>query len=220
MNLKKSSKAVIFDMDGVIVDSMPYHYIAWYEALRPYGIRVTAYDAYTREGEMWQKTLADLFGREGLRLDKNIMKDIFDSRQKVFKKYFKRHIFKGAFEFISCLKGKGYALGLVTGTPLSEVKKILPKKELSTFGAAVTGAMVKKGKTHPEPYLTAAKLLKVRAKDCAVIENAPLGIRAAKAAGMKCFAVTTSLPGQYLKGADIIVDKLEDVMTKISPVCK
>lgn len=219
MPLKLKPEAVIFDMDGVIVDSMPYHYIAWYEALRPYGIRATAYDAYSREGERWQKTLSDLFRRDGILANDKIFNKIFKEREKIFKKYFRRHIFQGAFEFISCLREKGYLLGLVTGTPLPEVKKILPKKVLSMFGAVVTGDSVKKGKPHPEPYLKAAKMLNVRPEKCAVIENAPLGIRSAKKAGMKCFAVTTSLPGQYLRGADIIVDKLEDVTGLIIQSC-
>ena len=217
--LKNRFSAILFDMDGVIVDSMPYHYIAWYEALRPYGIRATAFDAYIREGEKWQKTLKDLFAREGLKLNGRIGKKIFRERAKIFKKYFRRHIFFGVEDFLSCVKAKGYLLALVSGTPEKEIKKILPKSIRDKFSAIVAGDHLKVGKPHPAPYLKAAKSLKVPVKKCAVVENAPNGIASAKAAGMFCFAVTTSLPKDYLKGADIIVDKLEEITGYIDSSC-
>ncbi len=216
----KHFKAVLFDMDGVIVDSMPYHYISWYEALKPFGIRATAFDAYSREGEKWQKTLKELFQKNGIELTPAAVKRIFRTRSRVFKKFFKPSIFEGAEDFIRCLKNGGYRIALVTGTPVNEVKKILPKRILSMFSAVVGGDMLKRGKPFPDPYLRAAKLLTVRPQECCVVENAPLGIRAAKSAGMFCFAVTTSLPRQYLTKADMIVDRLDDIFTKISKQCR
>ena len=211
--------AVLFDMDGVIVDSMPYHYIAWYEALRPYGIRATAFDAYIREGEKWQKTLKELFSREGIKFTSAVGKRIFKDRAKIFKKYFRRHIFFGVEDFLSCIKAKKYLLALVSGTPEKEIKKILPKAIRDKFDVIVAGDHLKVGKPHPAPYLKAAKALKVRPSECAVVENAPNGIASAKAAGMFCFAVTTSLPKGYLKKADVIVDKLEEITGYIDSSC-
>ena len=217
--LKNKFSAILFDMDGVIVDSMPYHYIAWYEALRPYGIRATAFDVYIREGEKWQKTLKELFAREGLKYSAGIGKKIFVERARIFKKYFRRHIFFGAEEFLSCIKAKGYLLALVSGTPEKEIEKILPKSIRSKFDAIVAGDHLKVGKPHPAPYLKAARMLKVPPHKCAVVENAPNGISSAKAAGMFCFAVTTSLPKEYLGKADIIVDKLEDITGYVDSAC-
>ena len=71
--------------------------------------------------------------------------------------------------------------------------------------------MIKRGKPYPDSYLTAAKQLEVKPKECVVIENAPYGIKAAKAAKMFCVAVTTSLPKQYLKQADIICKKISEI---------
>lgn len=211
--------AVLFDMDGVIVDSMPYHYISWYEALLPYGLRATAFDAYIREGENWHKTIRELFAREGIKYSEKTAQKIFKERGKIFKKYFKRRIFLGVKEFLDCLKGKGYRLALVTGTPRKEVKRILPKAIISDFDAIVAGDEIKNGKPHPEPYLKAAKVLGIKPGRCIVVENAPNGIKAAKAAKMFCFAVTTSLPVEYLRGADIIVDKLEQITGYIDRAC-
>jgi beta-phosphoglucomutase len=213
-------KAVIFDMDGVIIDSMPYHFLAWYEALRPYGVRVSCFEVYSKEGEKWEKTLKELLARSGIKPAPKLLAEIFSSRQRIFKKLFRRFIFKGAREFILCLYRRGYALGLVTGTPLKEVHKILPREIFSLFRAIVAGDQVKKGKPDPAPYLKASRILKSTPNQCLVVENAPLGIESAKRAGMFCVAVTTSLPKEYLKQADIIVDKLQDIPGLIEPSCK
>ncbi len=213
-------RAILFDMDGVIVDSMPYHFIAWYEALRPYGVRVSCFDVYSREGERWDKSLTSFLGLHGIRPDASTLNKISVLRRHIFKKYFKRFIFKGAAEFLSCLRAKGYFLGLVSGTPTHEIKRILPLRIRSNFDVVIAGNNVKHGKPHPEPYLKAARALGVRPRDCVVVENAPLGIRSAKKAGMYCIAITTSLPRPYLKAADIVVDEFADIFALIERSCR
>jgi beta-phosphoglucomutase len=214
-----SPRAIIFDMDGVIVDSMPYHFLAWYEALRPWGISVKCLDVYQREGERWDKTLRDLLRQAQIKPTAQVLKNIFADRQKVFKKYFKRYIFKGIDRFLLCLKQKGYLLGLVTGTPTLEIKAILPKKIRVLFDCVVAGDTVRYGKPNPAPYLKALELLRLKPRQCLVVENAPLGIRAAKAAGIFCLALNTSLPSEYLKEADLVVEKLEDIPGFIEKSC-
>ena len=213
--LKFKPKAVICDMDGVIVDSMPYHFLAWYEALRPYGISVKCFDVYIREGERWQRSLEDFLRGSGISPSKELFKKVFMARRKLFKNRFKRFVFNGAREFLARLKKKGYILGLVTATTSSGVKEILPKNIEKLFDHIVTGDHVKKGKPYPEPYLKAAKSLNVKPEECVVIENAPYGITSAKKAGMFCIALTSSLPEEYLKGADVIADSLDDASTLI-----
>lgn len=209
-------KAVIFDMDGVIVDSMPYHFLAWYEALRPYGVRVSCFDVYAKEGERWSKSLKDFLKKEGIIPTKKLLSEIFSFRQKIFKKYFRRFIFKDAECVLRIMKQRGYLLALVTGTPDYEVERILPQKLYRIFDNIVAGNNVKKGKPHPEPYLKAAKMLKVNPNECVVVENAPYGIESAKRAGMYCVAVSTSLPKEFLKKADLVVSRLREIVQFIS----
>ena len=209
--LKIKPKAIIFDMDGVIIDSMPYHFLAWYEALRPYGVRVSCFDVYSKEGEKWSKTLKDLLIQAGKKPTAKLLAEIFSRRQKIFRKLFQRFIFSGAQKLLSSLKKQGYWLGLVTGSPRKEVRAILPRKILSGFKVIVAGDEVGKGKPDPEPYLKAARLFGLRPAECLVVENAPLGIKAAKRAGMFCVAITTSLPKEYLQEADIIVKRLQEI---------
>jgi len=205
-------KAVIFDMDGVIVDSMPYHYLAWYEALRPYGVRVTCFDVYSKEGEQWQKSVRGFLKKSGIDPTPKLLSEIFKSRQEIFYKYFKLHIFDRAEETISVLKRKGFRLALVTGTPDDLIKKILPIRIYRLFECIVAGNHVKNGKPHPEPYIKAAKMLNMKSSECIVVENAPYGIKSAKRAGMYCAAISTSLPDEYLASADIIVQDIGDIM--------
>jgi len=213
--LKIRPKAIIFDMDGVIVDSMAYHFIAWYEALRPWGVRVSCFDVFTKEGERWETTLKALLRREKIKPTKKILKLIFSQRRKIFKSYFKRHIFHGAYELLIALKKKGFTLGLVTGSPVNEIKRILPVNLRNLFNVVVAGNQVKNGKPDPEPYLKAAKILSLKPESCLVIENAPLGIISAKKAGMPCIAIATSLPKEYLAKADIVVDHLNQISAYI-----
>ena len=218
--LRLNPRAIIFDMDGVIVDSMPYHFLAWYEALRPLGVRVTCFDVYSREGERWEKSLEDFLLRSGIKPTKRLLKKIFTFRQKIFRRYFKRTIFQDAEELLRCLKGKGYMLALVTGTPSVEIKNILPERIRRLFDCIVAGDNVKRGKPHPEPYLKALASLGLTSKQCVVVENAPLGIESAKKAGIFCFALATSLPGEYLKAADVVVERLEEIIPLIDTRCK
>ena len=206
-------------MDGVLIDSMPYHYLAWYESLRPLGVRVSCFDVYEREGERWDKSLKDFLAYGKIPPTKALMKRVFLARKKVFHRYFKRTVFPGAEEFLSCLKEKGYILGLVTGTPIKEVERILPAGIKNKFKAIISGDRVKHGKPHPEPFLKAAKELGLKPSECIVIENAPLGIRSAKSAKMFCIGITTSLPRAYLEKADAVVDTLEDAVRIIFKSC-
>ena len=109
--LSNRPKAVIFDMDGVIVDSMPYHFIAWYEALRPFGVRVSCFEVYAQEGERWEKTLRGLLKRGRIRPTRKILNRIFALRQKIFRKNFKRFIFQGADQLLEQIKRRNILLG-------------------------------------------------------------------------------------------------------------
>ena len=176
---------------------------------------MSCFEVYAQEGERWETTLKGLLKREKIKPTQEILSAIFSLRQKIFKRYFKRYIFHGAYELLVDLRRQGFILGLVTGSPLNEIRRILPVKLLKLFTAVVAGNQVKNGKPHPEPYLRAARLLQLSPKECLVIENAPFGIISAKRAGMACIAVSTSLPKEYLSDADIVVSQLNQISSFI-----
>ena len=204
-------KAILFDMDGVIVDSMPYHFISWFETLKEYGVTVSAFDIYEKEGEKCEICAKRFFKRDKIKYDTKIIEEVLKLRDKLYKKYFKVHLFPNIEQIFTKLKKKGFLLAIVTGSSREKVKSMLPKKILSKFDVIVSADMIKRGKPHPDSYLTAAKQLNLKPGQCIVVENAPYGIKASKTAKMFCIAVTTSLPAQYLKQADIICKKINEI---------
>ena len=133
----------------------------------------------------------------------------------LFKKIFKRRYIQGSRSFIKALHRQGFPLALVTGTSRHEAKELLPKELWDCFAVTVCGCDVENGKPHPEPYLMALKKLGLKASQALVIENAPFGIASAKAAGLKCLALETSLPQSYLKQADAVFKSYKDLNNEI-----
>ncbi|MDR1696549.1 MAG: HAD family phosphatase [Endomicrobium sp.] len=199
-------KAVLFDMDGVIVDTMPYHFISWFEILKRYGVRVSPMTVFEMEGAKWGAVIEFAYKQAGKKLTAGLADKIRFERETIFNKYFNRYVFEGIPEFIKSLKKQSILTGLVSGSSLEEAKRFLPKSIYGLFDVIVTGDMVKHSKPYPDPYLTAAKELGISAKECLVIENAPYGIKAAKAAKMHCLAVATSLHKDKLKKADRVFE--------------
>ncbi|MDR2399605.1 MAG: HAD family phosphatase [Endomicrobium sp.] len=206
-----SFSAVFFDMDGIVVDSMPYHFISWFEALRKYDVHLGPMLVFQMEGAKWVEIVKTAFIQSNKTLTQEIINTIPSEREELLKKYFKRYIFDGIPEFIKLLKNQCVFLGLVTGSYYSEVQKILPKELFDLFDTIIAGDSIKNGKPAPEPYLTAAKNLKVDPKECLVIENAPFGVKSAKAAEMTCYAVATSLSKEYLLQADRVFEMHEEL---------
>ena len=197
-------KAVIFDMDGVITNTMPYHFDAWLEVFRREGVRVNCYDIYEREGQDGLTSVKEILRQHRRKFTLRQARAILRRKETLFKRIVRIKFVKGARPFVNLLKQRGIPMALVTGTSRQEVKRILPPRLLEKFGVSVTGDEVSRGKPHPEPFLKAVRLLGVSRRDTVVLENAPFGIKAAKRAGLFCIALQTSLPRRYLAQADRI----------------
>jgi beta-phosphoglucomutase len=209
MILKVST--VIFDMDGVITDTMPYHFQVWQDLFVREGVPVTHEDIYKREGQKGIDSVREIFAEYGKPFSEEHALRLLKEKEELFQKVFKRHFIPGAIDFIRELHTQGFKLALVTGTSRTEAMKLLPADLFELFNASVCGNEVKNGKPDPEPYLTALQKLSIEGADAVVIENAPFGIRSAKAAGIKCLALETSLPKPYLTQADGIFESFGDL---------
>lgn len=208
-------RAILFDMDGVIVDSMPYHYDSWLQIFQSLGIHVDKPEIYQREGEQGLVTISEILGANGKDLSLADMERLLREKEILFKKMASPRLFPGIEVLIRDLKKKGYALGIVTGTSRGEIDSVLPAHLIQTFDVIVTGDTVERGKPSPDPYMKAIAVLRIKPSDAMVIENAPFGIRSAKSAGIYCVAITTSLPKSHLKEADLVCDSLEEVRNLI-----
>lgn len=204
-------RAVVFDMDGVITDTMSYHMRAWRKVLASHGLSVMKNDIYRREGQKGINSLEEIFKDYRKPFDLNLGKKILLEKEELFKTIVKKRFIAGSRSFLKDLKRRGFKLALVTGTARHEVHKTLPEEIYDLFDAVVCGCDVRNGKPHPEPYLTALKKLKLKPAQAVVIENAPFGIQSSKAAGMRCLGLETSLPKEFLKQADAVFESFANI---------
>ena len=219
MKIKKF-KAVLFDMDGIIVDTMPYHFISWFEVLKHYGVRVSPMTVFEMEGAKWAAVIELAYRQSGKKLYAGAADKIRFEREKIFKKYFSRYIFNGMPKLLKLLKRQGVLIGIVSGSSLKEAKRFLPKNLYGLFDVIVPGDMIKRSKPYPDPYLAASKKLGVTPKECLVIENAPYGIESAKAANMNCIAVATSLAKDKLSQADRVFNTHKELYEYFGKILK
>jgi HAD superfamily hydrolase (TIGR01509 family) len=211
-------RAVIFDMDGVIVDSEPYSMQALIDTLRLYGIEPTKEDLRRSYGRRIRHDFVDYFGRYGVTADVNIAIAHKEAR------YFHLaagHLqsFPGVIPLLTCLRDRGYRLALASSGDRVKVAFGMQALKLNgTFETIVSGDDVTHGKPDPEIYITAAQRLGVAPVACVAIEDAPAGVEAAKRAGMRCIAVTNSVPCDQLQKADLIVASLADDLSPVLPL--
>ncbi|MCK5082463.1 MAG: HAD family phosphatase, partial [Candidatus Omnitrophica bacterium] len=209
-------KSVIFDMDGVITNTMPDHFRSWKAIFKEEGIHVTYEDIYKREGQPGLSSVTEIFREHNKAFSKKEAAKVLKKKEVLFKRIVKTRFITGARTFLKHLHKKDIRLALVTGTSRHELRQILPVSLRDLFSVIVTGNEVKHGKPHPEPYLKSLQELKIESSQAVVIENAPFGIRSAKQAGLKCLALETSLPKQYLREADMIFPSIKELENKAS----
>ena len=211
-------EAVIFDMDGVLVDSEPYSMQALVDILWQYGIEPTEDELWRSYGRKVREDFADYFTRYGVTADLNTA---IARKHARYYELAEGHLkpFPGVMPLVDRLYQRGYLLGLASSGDRRKVAFSMQALQLNgTFQTVVTGDDVHHSKPHPEIYLTAAHRLGVQPTACVAIEDAPNGVQAAKCAGMRCIAVTNSVVRAQLQGADLIVASLEDDLSPILPL--
>jgi beta-phosphoglucomutase len=207
-------QAILFDFDGVVIRSMEDHYEGWRKALEEYGIDMAPEELYVMEGSGVEE-LANQFTRK-FNIPHDEAPNIIRKKSFYYDQIKKIEFYPNLIDVLQWIKEKELKTALVTGGERFRVMETLENFGLAgQFNAIVTADDVEFTKPSPEPYLKAAEILNVEPKACVVIENAPLGIRSAKNAGMYCIAVTTTLPRKYLTHADVVTDSLEEVLTTL-----
>jgi len=207
----RSKKTILWDMDGVIADSNPFHFAAWQEVFDRRGINFIK-DDFTK-----------LFGTRNDFIIRNILEGepreedvetIAKEKETNFRGKIKGNVkpLPGAIKLLGTIKKGTFKQALVSSAPEENINLIIGELNLEGFfDSVVHGREVTESKPSPQIFLLAAEKLKAEPADCIVIEDSPLGVKAAKAAGMRCLAVTNTHPEQELKEADKVVHSLEDV---------
>ncbi len=207
-------KAAIWDMDGVIADTAPYHFQAWQDVFREKGVDFT-------EERFWH-----YFGQRNDTIIKNILggsisvdeaKAIANEKEANYRQRVVQNItpLPGAMELIRSLSKEKVKMAIASSAPMENIKLVLDGLGITEcFEVIVCGKEVIEGKPSPQIFLLAAKKLGVAPQNCIVFEDAVAGVAAAKKAGMKCLAVTNSHSAASLKEADLIVATLTTVKVR------
>ena len=224
--MKKKLKAVLFDMDGVLFDSMPYHSEAWHKVMKSHGLTLSREEAYMHKGRTGAFTINIVFQRELRReATQEEIESIYQEKSVLFNSYPEAKRMPGAWELLQKVKKDGLIPMVVTGSGQLSLLERLEHHYPGMFHKElmVTAFDVKYGKPNPEPYLMALKKGGIKADEAVVVENAPLGVEAGHNAGIFTIAVNTGpLNGQVLldAGADLLFPSMQalndtwDMMTE------
>jgi len=211
--LSKASKAkaIIWDMDGVIADTAPYHLKAWQEVFQKRGVAFTEEDFRRNFGQRNDTIIRDTLGEL---TSQSEIDTIAREKERKFRKTVRQNIkpLPGAIELIKSLAQHGFKLALASSAPIENIKLLIKGLGIDNcFHAIVSGSDVTEGKPSPQGFLLAAQRLGVEPKNCIVTEDAIAGVSAAKRAGMHCLAVTNTHPRPSLTEANLVVDTLEAI---------
>ena len=202
-------RAVLWDLDGVLVDSAPFHFQAWRELLASLGRELSEADFRRTFGLRNDAILRDLLGD----LSPAEMERLAARKEGLFRQAARGNIsaLPGALALLRLLREGGLRLALVSSTPHANIDLVLRSLEVETaFDVVVGEEDVTRGKPDPEGFLLAAERLGVPPGECVVIEDAPMGVEAAKRGGMRCVGVYRGRPRETLAKADLVVESLED----------
>lgn len=200
----------LIDMDGVLYDSMKYHATAWHRMISELGIDCTRDEFFLYEGMTGIATINLIFKRAyGREVSEAEARELYDRKARYFIEMGKKEIMPGAQTMIKTLMNNNIRRVLVTGSGQNSLLSRIDDDYAGAFSCIdrVTAADVKYGKPHPEPYLMGLKKAEALPQQAIVIENAPLGVEAGKAAGCFTIGITTGpIPEKelYKAGADIV----------------
>jgi len=201
-------RAILFDFDGTLGKTMEDNFAAWQAALADFAATLTPEEYFPYEGE----ALSELAKRYCF--EKHI--DPREAPEMVKKKeayYLAHHVFAfypGVEDMVARLSVKRVPMAIITTGLRDRIARSVPAEFLAKF-TIVTGDETKRGKPFPDPYIKGAEKLGIPISECVVVENAPAGIEAAKAAGAYCIAICSTLGPELLKSADEIVGAFADL---------
>jgi beta-phosphoglucomutase len=203
-------KACIFDLDGVIVDTARYHYLAWKRLAQEIGVDLTLEDNERLKGVSRMRSLEIILEIGGVSLSEHEKERLANKKNGWFVDYVERmvpeEIFPGVKSMINNLRQHGIKVALASSS--KNAKTVIQLLHIQNdFDAVVDGTMITNTKPHPEIFLLAASKLGIEPRNCVVFEDAEAGVEAALAAGMKCVGVGSP---DLLKAANRVVSTTSD----------
>ncbi|PTD93542.1 HAD family phosphatase [archaeon SCG-AAA382B04] len=201
-------KALLFDMDGVLIDSMRYHTKSFLQAFRKYDVKIKEEKIYNLEGKEDIYIIKDILEQKNLEnLDS---KKIAKERREIFNQIERTKVFDGMPELLKKIT-KEYELSVVSGSTRRNLNNFVNKFYPNIFDCLVSGDDLSNQKPHPEPFEKCVKGVNIEKDEAIAIENAPLGVESVKNAELACIAVATYVQPQSLKEADIVFENHKEL---------
>lgn len=210
-----NTRAVIWDMDGVIADTADFHMTAWQETFRKRGVEFTEEDFRHTFGQRNDITIRGVLGKD---VSQEEIDRIGEEKEADYRQRIRQNIrlLPGVITLLKSLAGSGFRQAVASSAPLENVKQILTSLEIeSYFGSVISEKDVSESKPSPQAFLLAAQRLGIKPVCCVVIEDAVAGVTAARRSGMRCIGVTNTHPRESLKKADLVVSSLEAVCVTV-----
>ncbi|MFC1899421.1 HAD family hydrolase [Chloroflexota bacterium] len=206
-----NDKAVIWDMDGVIADTAPYHLQGWRIVFGKRGTEYTEEDYWRNTGKRSDSIVRNILGDD---MPDEDVAAIVKEKDETFQELIARNIrsFPGVLELMAALRENNFKMAIASSAPMQNIQLIVQGLKIENlFDAIISGWEVTRGKPNPQTFLLAAEKLGIGTKNCVVIEDAISGVTASKRAGIRCIAVTNTTSREELREADIITDTLEKI---------
>ncbi len=205
------NKHFLFDFDGVLSQSPYTLFEAWRFAFRRVAdVDIKRCEYFLLEGIGVQRTVEILGDKYNVK--PSDYSTIIRLKNGYFRKNYSFTVYEGVYDIIRKVRTNGSKTALVTGADKHRILQSVPKDFINSFDILVTSDDIVNTKPSPEPYTKAASLLGVDPGNCVVLENAPLGIQAGKAAGMFVVAFKSTLSDCYLSDADLILESITDLL--------
>lgn len=203
-------RGVIFDVDGVLVDSYVPHLESWRRLAAEIGADITASRFAATFGRTSRDIIAILFDVT----DSDAVRKLDARKESLYRDIIRAAVpaMPGAVSLVKSLHAAGFRLAVGSSGPPENVARVCEAMGLDAYlSASITGADVTRGKPDPQVFLLAAERLGLPAARCVVIEDAPAGIEAAHAAGMPCIALSSTHEQSGLSAAERVIDALADL---------
>jgi len=213
--MDKQYENILFDMDGVLINSMKYHIEAWKKAFDKYNISTTEKRITELAGMTSKETIEIITAEDNILCNDKLILDIKTQKGIELDKIFKVELYSGVLNYLKKLKKKGFVLALVSGARNYEVEMTIKKYFMGLFDVVITGDDVKFGKPNPEPYQRVIDKLNLVKSKSVIIEDALSGIQSANSAGIDVFVLTTTFSANELAGATKIFNSHKELFEEL-----
>lgn len=200
-------RAILWDMDGVLVDSGQVHYQAWSKVLKPHDIPYS-WDIFAETFGMTNSAIIkELFDDPS----PDFIQELDDEKERQFRANVPGNVVEipGARQWLTRFEAWGYPQAICSSAPPANIETLLDEVGMRPYFQAVVSAVKMASKPDPAVFLKAAEMLETAPEFCVVFEDAPAGIEGARRGGMKCVALTTTHPADDLQSANMIIPDLD-----------